>query len=78
MKNLYRSENNKICAGILGGLGEYYTVDPVLFRAAFIFITFITGLAPGLVAYVICIFIIPKKSDMAVRQTETNFTKTEE
>ncbi len=75
MKNIYRSENNKIVAGILGGLGEYYTIDPALLRAAFIFISCITGVIPGFVAYVICIFIIPKKSDVI---KEPVFVKAEE
>ena len=30
MKRLYRSNDNKVFGGILGGLGEYFDVDPVL------------------------------------------------
>ena len=59
MKTLYRSDKNKILAGILGGLGEYYSVDPVLLRAGYILLTAITGFVPGFAAYVLCIFIIP-------------------
>lgn len=70
MKNLYRSNDNKIFAGILGGLGEYYNIDPVLLRAGFVFVMFITGLLPGLLAYLICIFIIPKKPVPHVRDAE--------
>lgn len=61
MKNLYRNEDNKIFFGILGGLGEYYDVDPVLLRVAYVFVTVMTGIFPGVVVYVICKFIIPKK-----------------
>jgi phage shock protein C len=61
MKNLYRSEDNKIFFGILGGLGEYYNIDPVLLRAGYVFVTIITGIVPGTLAYFICKFIIPKK-----------------
>ena len=61
MKNLYRSEDNKVFSGILGGLGEYWGIDPVLLRAGYIFVTFVTGLVPGALAYFICRFIIPKK-----------------
>lgn len=63
MKKLYRSRNNRIWKGILGGFGEYFNIDPVLLRAAFIFLVFITGFAPGVLAYIISIFIIPNEPD---------------
>jgi len=61
MKHLYRSKDNKIFAGILGGLGEYYQIDPVLLRAGYVLLTLVTGVAPGVLAYIICRYIIPKK-----------------
>ena len=30
MKRLYRSEKNKMVAGICGGLGEMFNIDPTL------------------------------------------------
>lgn len=33
-KKLYRSENNKMVAGVCGGIGEYFNVDPTLIRLA--------------------------------------------
>ncbi|HEX9804087.1 MAG TPA: PspC domain-containing protein, partial [Candidatus Dojkabacteria bacterium] len=27
-KKLYRSETNKVLAGVCGGLGEYFDIDP--------------------------------------------------
>lgn len=61
MKKLYRSKENKVWKGILGGLGEYFNVDPVLLRVVFIFFVLITGFFPGVLAYIIAIFIIPTK-----------------
>lgn len=60
MKNLYRSEKNKVWGGILGGLGEYAGVDPVLFRLLYISLTVFTGFVPGLIAYIVALFIVPK------------------
>jgi phage shock protein C len=61
MKKLYRSKTNKIFAGIIGGLGEYFDIDPVLLRLLFlVFAAFVMGL-PALFVYVIAIFIIPVK-----------------
>lgn len=64
MKKLYRSEENKIFAGIVGGLGEYFEVDPVLLRVLILALILMTGLIPGVVAYIIAIFIVPKKSEI--------------
>ncbi len=60
MKKLYRSSTNKVAAGILGGLGEYWNIDPVVLRLAFVFLILITGLVPGVLAYVVALFIVPK------------------
>ena len=61
MKKLYRSNTNKVFAGIIGGIGEYFDVDPVLLRILWLLILAATGLIPGLIVYLIAIFIVPKK-----------------
>lgn len=63
MKRLYRSEENKVLAGICGGLGEYFDVDPVLVRVVVIVAIVLTGVLPGVLLYILFIFIIPKKSE---------------
>ncbi|MDD5032676.1 MAG: PspC domain-containing protein [Candidatus Pacebacteria bacterium] len=63
MKKLYRSGENKVFAGIFGGLGEYFDVDPVVLRLAWIAITALTGFVLGIAAYIIAIFVVPKKAD---------------
>jgi phage shock protein C len=61
MKKLYRSEDNKIVAGVLGGIGEYFDIDPIVIRVFFIFLAFATGIIPFILAYIICLFIIPRR-----------------
>ncbi len=34
MKRFYRSRENKIWAGIIGGVGEYFNIDPSFLRLA--------------------------------------------
>lgn len=63
MKKLYRSNANKIFAGVIGGIGEYLDIDPVLLRVLWLLILMSTGILPGLIAYVIAVFIVPKKPD---------------
>ncbi|MCH6554788.1 MAG: PspC domain-containing protein, partial [Acidobacteria bacterium] len=42
-KRLVKSERNKVCYGVAGGLSEYLNIDPVLVRVVFIGVTFCTG-----------------------------------
>ncbi len=61
MKRLYRSSDNRVFAGIIGGLGEYFDVDPVILRLGCVFLAACTAFIPGLIAYVIAIFLVPEK-----------------
>jgi phage shock protein C len=76
MRLLYRSQQNKIFAGILGGVGEYFNVDPVFIRLIFVALTLVTGVVPGIITYVTALFIVPMQSDVTkvidVETTEEN------
>ena len=61
MKKLHRSNANKILAGIIGGIGEYFDVDPVILRLGWLLIVISTGLVPGIIVYLLAIYIIPRK-----------------
>ena len=61
MKKLYRSEENVILTGLLGGVGEYFEIDPVIIRVGFVAFLIFTGLFPGVFIYIIALFVIPKK-----------------
>ena len=45
VKRLYRSSDNKMIAGVCGGLGKYFNIDPVIFRI--IFVILLLGLFPN-------------------------------
>ena len=60
MKRLYRSLADKKIAGIFGGMGEVYDVDPTLLRLGAVFVGIATGLLPLGLVYVIGWIIIPK------------------
>lgn len=36
MKRIYRSEHDRIVAGVLGGFGEYFNIDPTILRLLFV------------------------------------------
>jgi phage shock protein PspC (stress-responsive transcriptional regulator) len=56
-KRLYRSRTDKKIAGICGGFGRYFGIDPVIFRIVWALL--ILGMGAGLVMYLICWFVIP-------------------
>jgi len=56
-RQLFRSQRNKKIGGVCGGLAEYFDIDPVLVRVAFIIITLAWGF--GLLMYIILWIIVP-------------------
>lgn len=58
-KRLYKSETNKAVSGVIGGMGDYFDIDPVLLRAIWILIVVFTGVVPGIIAYVLVALIVP-------------------
>lgn len=59
-KKLYLSSTDKKIAGVCGGIGERFEVDSTLIRLAFLFLTIMTGIVPGVVLYVSFWIVIPK------------------
>lgn len=68
VKRLYRSNTNKVFAGICGGLGEYFDADPTIIRLFWLLIVILTGFFPGVLAYILAIFIIPRHPEHKVEQ----------
>jgi phage shock protein C len=58
-KRLYRSKSNRMVAGVCGGLGDYFSLDPVLFRILFVALAIAGG--SGILIYIILIFVIPEE-----------------
>lgn len=59
MKRLYRSEKNRMIAGICGGIGEYFDVDPTLVRIIYVIVSVFSIAFPGILVYLILWAIIP-------------------
>ncbi len=56
-KKLYRSRNDRMLAGVCGGLGEYFDVDSTVIRLLFIVLAILGG--HGILAYLIALILIP-------------------
>lgn len=57
-RKLYRSRTNRMLGGVCGGLGEYLSLDPTVVRLLWVLFTLVG--ASGLLAYLICLLIIPE------------------
>lgn len=57
-KQLKRNPANKVIAGVCGGLGDYFDVDPVIFRIVFTVLFFAAG--GGALIYILLWIVLPK------------------
>jgi len=58
-KRLYRSTENRMIAGVCGGLAKYFNIDPVIVRVIAVILLLPGGL-PGFLPYVILWIVVPK------------------
>lgn len=68
-RKLFKSDDNKVLAGVCGGVGEYFDVDPVIIRLLVVIFTLMGG--AGLIAYIIAAIIIPDKNVNRTHNTNT-------
>ena len=68
-KQIYRSQKNKVIAGVAGGIAEYFELDPVIVRAAFIITTL--GWGFGFIAYFVLWIIMPTAKKVMEIQNDT-------
>lgn len=61
-KRLYKSSNDKILAGVCGGIGEYFEIDPVLIRILWVISAFVGG--AGVLAYIVAAIVMPSKESV--------------
>ncbi|MFD0896448.1 PspC domain-containing protein [Loigolactobacillus binensis] len=59
-KRLYKSEQHVI-SGVLGGIAEYFNIDPTWVRVIYAVVTFFTVGFPGIVLYVLLTLVIPSR-----------------
>lgn len=52
-KRLYRSKTEKTIAGVLGGIAEYFDIDPTLARLGYVLLSLFSAAFPGVLGYII-------------------------
>jgi phage shock protein C len=56
-KKLIRSTDDRMIAGVCGGLADYFQIDPVLVRLAFVLLTIYGGAGP--LVYLLLAILMP-------------------
>ena len=56
-KKIYRSRTQRVFGGVCGGMAEYFNIDVLLVRLAWIFGTLFAG--AGILGYIACLILIP-------------------
>lgn len=74
VKRLYRSETDKVVAGVCAGIAQYINVDPVVIRVVWLASVLLAG--TGLLLYVVCWIVIPTES--VVKQTMSQQSQDEQ
>ena len=59
-KKLYKSNTNRMLAGVCGGIAEYFNLDPTVVRLAWVAFCALGG--SGILAYILAAIIIPDAS----------------
>ena len=57
---LRRSRDDRMIAGVVGGLAEYLGMDPTLARVLFVVLSLISAAFPGALVYLILWLVVPE------------------
>ncbi len=75
-QRLYRSTSDRMIAGVCGGLGKYFNVDPTIVRLAFLLLFFLGG--GGFVLYLILWIVVPDEQRLSSTPQEVMQANTQE
>jgi phage shock protein C len=59
-RRLTRSRRRRLIAGVCGGIAEYLDVDVTVVRILYILVSILSAAFPGILAYIILMFVMPR------------------
>ena len=59
-RQLRRSRTNRQIAGVVGGLAEYFSVDPTLLRVGYVVVSIVSAAFPGILVYLLLWLLVPE------------------
>ena len=64
-RKLRRSRRDRQIAGVVGGLAEYFGVDPTLLRVAYVVGSIVSAAFPGILVYLLLWLLIPEAEELS-------------
>lgn len=58
---LRRSRRHRIIAGVVGGLADFFGLDPTLARIIYVLVSIFSVAFPGIIVYIILWILIPQE-----------------
>ncbi len=68
-RRLYRSQDDKVIAGVCGGLGAYFGMDPTIIRVIAVLSIFVGG--TGIIAYLVLALVVPLEGSSTAEPKDT-------
>lgn len=65
LAKLHRSQNNRMIAGVMGGIAEYVGWSPMWVRLLFFIVSTLSAGVPGILIYIILWIIMPKATNQS-------------
>lgn len=65
LAKLHRSRNNRMIAGVMGGIAEYVGWSPTWVRLLFVIVSTMSAAVPGILIYIILWIIMPKANNQS-------------
>ena len=66
---LRRSRRHRMIAGVVGGLADYFGMDPTLARVLYVLASICSAAFPGILVYVIFWVLTPQEEDFIDHRT---------
>ena len=58
---LRRSRNKRMIAGVIGGLADYFGLDPTLARVIYVVGSILSAAFPGILVYILLWVLVPEE-----------------
>lgn len=62
-RRLRRSRTDRQIAGVMGGLAEYFHLDPTLLRVIYVIGSIVSAAFPGVLVYLVLWLVIPEAGE---------------
>ncbi len=60
-RKLRRSIENRAIAGVCGGIGDYFDIDPTTVRVVYVLVSVLSVAFPGVLIYLLLWLLIPER-----------------